>query len=146
MPSSNRGNEAMFSRTFFFVLILAVFSSTAGMADIDVPWVGWVVPANTEEASLFVLPDGSGPPLTEARLFGGQVVDASIVVGLIDINGNPIFNFPWEDIWLDPETDTSSPCWANGYGGFAADNVTDINGETTFATSLAGGGWAEGPT
>ena len=142
---ADRGSEEMFSRTFFFVLILAAISCTAGMADTGVPWVGWVTPANLEEASLFVLPDGSGPPLTEARYFGGDSADASIEVGLIDVYGNPIASFPWEDIWLDPETDNAYPCNAHGYGGFAADSNTDANGVTTFATSLAGGGWTEGP-
>jgi hypothetical protein len=135
----------MISRTFVLSLTIAVVSCNVVMADTGLPWVGWITMENTEEASVFVLPDGSGPSLSQAMLFGGLPVDASIVVGLVDIAGFAIANFPWEDIWLDPETETVSACLAFALGGFWANSNTDINGETSFSTSLAGGGWTEGP-
>ncbi len=130
-------------RNLILVLILAAFFSTTAMADTGIPWVGSISPANIDEASIFVLPNGTGPALTGALLFGAYVIDASIEVQLIDYNGAPIANFPWEDIWLDAESDTEFHCYLGGFGGFAADSSTDFNGITTFATSLAGGGWSE---
>lgn len=135
----------VFWRSLILVLMLAVLSSTAVMADSGIPWVGWITPANLNEASIWILPDGSGPPLTEALNFGGQTDDASIVVGLIDNNGDPIANFPWEDIWLEPGTATAMSCYGYENYGFPADHNTDANGETIFANPLAGGGWTEDP-
>lgn len=82
---------------------------------------------------------------TEAMLLGGQTVDASIVVGVVNDEGLPIVNFAWQDIWLNPETDTVFICNIPYPWGFVSDSSTDDDGETTFATSLAGGGWTEDP-
>lgn len=127
------------------ILVLTVFVCTTGMADTGIPYVGYITPANVEEASILALPDGSGSSLVHAQHFGGNDADASIVVGLVDLYGYPIPNFPWEDIWLDPETDTASSCIGNNYAYFPADSSTDVNGETTFTMALQGGGWTEGP-
>ena len=53
----------------------------------------------------------------------------------------------YEDIWLEGETPTLFSCGGIGNynSGFNPDSDTDANGETTFTTSLAGGGWTEGP-
>lgn len=132
-------------RTLAFLLFIEIISTAAVLGDTGVPFVGWITMDPGQEVSLFVLPDGSGPPLTEARFFGGQAVDATIAVGVVDIVGLPITLFPWEDIWLDAETLTASRCHAHANGGFCSDNSTNAQGETFFATSLAGGGWTEGP-
>jgi len=131
------------TNTILIFLMLAVGSMA--VADSGIPFVGWISPASQQEVSLFILPDGSGPPLTEARQYGGQVVDGNIVIALIDVLGYAIPNFPAEDLWLDAETTTDSQCLFVAPGGFRPDSNTDINGETVFATSLSGGGWTEGP-
>lgn len=133
------------SRLISLFLMLVIFFCSAGLADTGVPWVGWITPANLDEASLLVMPDGSGYSLHYAQYFGGDYADASIEVGLIDNNGNPIANFPWEDIWLDPETVTAIFCYPNLYPGFPADRNTDANGVTSFEIAFQGGGWTEGP-
>ena len=135
----------MYFRTFALVLIIALVCCTLVMADTGIPWVGWITTENIGETSIFILPDGSGPSLTQAMLFGGQIIDASILVGVIDTFGYAVVNFPFEDIWLDPETETASPCLVYALGGFWPDSNTDINGETSFSTPLAGGGWTEEP-
>ena len=74
----------------FFILL----TSGTALAESGIPWVGSITAANSAEASLYILPDGSGPALTQAMLFGGQVVDASLQVILIDINFDTIGGFP----------------------------------------------------
>jgi len=131
------------TNTILTFLMMGVGSMA--LADAGVPYVGWISPASQQEVSLFVLPDGSGPPLTEARQYGGQPVDGTIVIALIDVLGYVIPYFPAEDLWLDAETTTYSQCLFVAPGGFRPDGDTDVNGETVFATPLSGGGWTEGP-
>ncbi len=132
-------------RTFALVLGLFVCIGSSALADTALPYVGSIVAANTEEASIFVLPDGSGPPLTAAFAFGGQLIDASITLELVGCWGSPIDHFPPEDIWLESETETSFSCAYGDMGSFYPDSETDFNGITSFTSSLAGGGWTEGP-
>ncbi len=124
------------------VLVLLAGSS---MADTAFPYVDWISPANTVEASLFVLPDGSGPALSEAYQYAGQNIDATITLGLVTCWGDPIQGFPLEDIWLESEDDGLGVCNSGNVWGFSPDGSSDINGEVTFSSSLAGGGWNEGP-
>ena len=130
------------SYSFVMVLGLLLSSASPTMADTAFPYVGSIEQANNVEASVYVLPDASGPPLTEAMEFGGQQIDATITVRLVDCWGTPIADFPWEDIWLETESEGSGPCYPLG---FSAHSTTDNNGETNFSLSLAGGGWTEGP-
>ena len=135
----------MNSRIHVVATLLAVVFSTWGVASTSIPLVGWIISANTEEASIFILPDGSGPPLTQAMLFGGEVIDASIVVGVVNPIGQPVSYYPLEDVRLEPEVGTASSCLVQALGGFWADHDTDLNGEAFFSTSLAGGGWTVDP-
>lgn len=140
-----KGDAMKILQATVLTLLVAAHPGSLAMADTGIPWVGWIEPTSSQEASVFVLPDGSGPPLTEAKLYGGLPVDATIVVGLTDNAGYPIPYFPWQDIWLDAEVPTDFVCMTSSTHGFSADANTDTNGETLFATSLAGGGWSEGP-
>ena len=56
-------------------LIIVAGTSTFRTADAGLAYVGQITVANTEETSLFILPDGSGQPLTQAMAFGGQIID-----------------------------------------------------------------------
>ena len=94
------------------------------------------------QATLLVVPDGSGPPLTEARTPTGEIVDATIHLTMVDYcNGeNPVLGFPREDMWLESIGDGVVFC----VGGSIADENTDAAGHTQWSGPLAGGGFDEG--
>ncbi len=122
-----------------FVLLVGVVSFA--FADTPYPYVQWIDFPVEEDVSLFILPDGSGPDLSEAQGFGGTVVDATIRVKLIMVDGVAIGGFPGEDVWLQDESGSVFSC----PGGFFADNSSDASGIITFSSSMAGGGHTEGP-
>ncbi len=132
----------IFQRNFLAALAIVAATSSVVIAESGIPYV-WQITPHAEDVSLFVLPDDSGPPLTQAMTFGGQVIDASIDITLTDLYGAPVANFPFEDMWLDTETITGGRC--PGYGHFSPDTSTDYNGLASFTTALGGGGWTEGP-
>jgi hypothetical protein len=107
-----------------------------------VPYVDTITAANTEEVSLFILPDAAGSPLVYAQAYGGAATDARLTVRVVGADGAPIPYFPLGDLWLDSDATTQHPCvpW-----GFVGDDNSNSNGEVTFANPLAGGGWSEGP-
>jgi hypothetical protein len=91
---------------------------------------------------LFNVPNGEGSAFTEALTLDG-VVDATITLYLRDEDGDPVANFPTEDMWP----------MLGGFGGLAfctngtiADSKTDNNGVTTWVEPLIAGGWSEGQT
>lgn len=125
------------------VFLLLVVGTTAS-ANIPWPYVQSIsTPGMVQEtASLFVLPDGSGPPLTEAQVLGvGTTIDATITIVLTDGYGYSIVGFPSEDVWLDTANELQHFC----PGGGNPDGVSSNNGTMTFSSSLAGGGSFEGP-
>ena len=132
-----------FSQTFALAFIIVASTSTFRTADAGIAYVWRITTTNTEEISLFILPDESGPPLTTAMVFGGQIVDASITLLVTGFDGSPVAYFPHEDIWLDAESTTDSHC--PDYVHFSPDGLTDTNGQTSFTASFAGSGWSEGP-
>lgn len=94
----------------------------------------------TETVSVFSIPDGSGNPLSSVFIFGGNQVDGTVTVTLVDDAATPIFNFPLEDLWLESNTPAIVLC----AGGSVADDPTDVNGQATFSGALQAGGWGEG--
>lgn len=86
--------------------------------------------------SIFTVPDGSGNPLSESYLFGGQKIDATITLVLTDQFGNPVPNFPAEEMWLATMQDGLVRCSR----GSIADHPTDQDGRTTFSGAIYGGG------
>jgi hypothetical protein len=90
-------------------------------------------------ASVFNIPNGAGVGFDEAFL-GGAPVDATITVTLIDTQGDPIFLYPFEDLWLETSLGGLAYC----SGGTAADASTDEMGMTTFSNPLAAGGYTPG--
>jgi hypothetical protein len=86
-------------------------------------------------ASVFVLPNATGANFAVASLPGGTV-DATITVTLVDEFGDPIFLYPFEDMWLETSLGGLVFC----PGGTVADASTDALGETTFSNPIAGGG------
>ena len=90
---------------------------------------------------VMVVPDGSGTPLNQAFDENGNVVDATITMYLRDYAGDPIANFPYEDIWLDTGPGGMNPC----IGGANPDDNTDLNGMTSWTAPLEAGGYSDGP-
>ena len=97
------------------------------------------VTAAAQAVSVFVLPDGSGPPLSMANVFGGAQADATITLTLYDGYGDPIAGYPAEDMWLETGMGGLQFCEGSGI----ADANTDANGMTTFSGSFRGGGYSD---
>ena len=90
--------------------------------------------------ALLVFPDGSGPPMTEATLAGGAIIDATIYLTLYggcDSYGQLLVGFPAEDLWLESTDGSLVFC----SGGNIADGPTDQEGKTQWSRPLSGGGW-----
>lgn len=122
-----------------FVLMALILSLLAGGAlATDIPDLSncyATMPEGPLPRFLMVVPDGSGPPLSEARITGGAIHSAVISLWVIDNQGTPIFHYPAEDIWLAPSCESASFC------GFAhPDGPTDENGMTTFTGPYPAGG------
>lgn len=99
----------------------------------------WMDYTGTDPVSLFVVPDGSGSPLTEAMPGYGGTVNATIHVRLLDYSGNPIVGFPAEDMWLESLDGGLVFCPL----GTMADGPTDLYGLATWTGPLRGGGFSE---
>jgi hypothetical protein len=106
-------------------------SPTASFATID--------PSITSTVSVFVVPDGSGKALTEARTIDGQVVDATITVTYNDVAGNPVFRYPGQDIWIETSLGGLSAC----LGGTVSDGDTNLSGQTTITGPFRAGGTSD---
>ena len=130
------------------LIMLIGLASAAWSLDVPFPYVGAIEHGISGPATIMALPDGSGPPLSGARLVGGAEVDAGIRVRVITEYDDPIANFPWEDIWLqfDLVEGSATGCTHHmSYPGgiFQADESTDADGWTAFTMPLRGGGWSE---
>lgn len=129
------------------LLMTCVFLSLSGFVFFDTAQADWgpdlwLSSATMEfdgEASLFVRPDGQGKAFDEAYAWGGIAVDATITLELIGFSGDPIENFPWEDIWIASGDDGLIIC---NLGACPEDN-TDANGHTSWTMPLRGGGHSE---
>jgi|GEM_PF-1212842 len=120
-------------------LLAAGFAGALWAADIPVvPYVE-VSFATPGPLSLFCLPDGSGNPFTEAYNSLGQKVDGTLTLTLYDDfppRGDPVPDFPREDIWLMDLQGTLVSC----PGGLIPAANTDANGMTHWEQpALAGG-------
>lgn len=125
------------------ILLVLLLGSTA-FACVGVPDLDRSIIRQAFEglATLLVIPDGSGPPVTEALTGDGTVVDATIHVTIIgNCNGDdPVANFPFEDMWLESIGGGLVPC----QGGATADSNTDVEGHTQWSLPLRAGGYDEG--
>lgn len=134
-------------KTILLLAAVCTFISIGSIAWADQPYPfveSISMPGIDQEGiSLLILPDGSGPALTQARAVGsGVLTDATIIVRLITLGGNPIPNFPHEDVWLETDNDQQYFC----PGGSCADGPSTVYGEMTFSGALTGGGHHLGET
>lgn len=140
----------MVLRKLMGVFMVALVVCAASVAVANVPDLGLstaTMATTGQTLSLFNRPDGGGSPLTEAYVLngGGAKADATITLTLVDGLGNPIANYPFEDLTLscdDGAGQAMVPC----VGGVSADGNTDAAGQTTFAGTLRAGGWAAANT
>ena len=121
------------------VCLAALSVATLGFAGVPDVNNSTASTAATVQVSVFNVPDGTGKALTEARDAAGNVVDATITVTLLDAGMNPVYLFPFEDMWLETTLGGLAPC-ANGT---VADGSTDINGQTTFTGPFYAGGYTD---
>jgi len=117
--------------------------AVAGIPDLSRSTAVTAYPGGT--VSVETLPSGDGRPLNAARTSNGTagntaIVNATITLTVKDGNGDPIYLYPSEDLWLQTTSGGLKLC----PGGSVADFSTDINGQTTFSHAIYGGGHSEG--
>ncbi len=138
------------SRKLSFCAVALVLAATAGADGGPSPihsTVGFVDPG-AAGALIYVVPSGTGPALSDARLLvvcdppSGTVVEsvnASIVLTLRDYSSLLIWNYPAEDMWLQGEGGNFDWC----VGGTNADQNTNLDGQTFWVNPLRAGGCVE---
>lgn len=99
------------------------------------------VTAAGQPVSCYVMPDGTGDPLSDVTVFGGGRIDATITLTLVDGGGVPVADYPAEDLWLGTTLGGLALC----EGGAVADANTGPDGVTTFSGPLRGGGHSDLP-
>lgn len=121
----------------------------AGIPDLDTSSCDMLNVADGVNVNVYNVPDGSGYLMTEARQWtnaSGVWDDATVTVTLLDSGSNPVFAYPFEDIWLEnpPAVAPGGPYDTPGLvacpNGTVADASTDINGQTTFSGPFYAGG------
>ena len=130
---------------FISIMILLMIipvsaAQSAGIPDLDNS-LAWLQNPAAAGATILSFPDGNGRPLTTARLPDGTLVDATIMVQMLDNGYVPIANFPFEDIWLETVDHGLIPC----LGGTVADVNTDYEGVSFWSAPLQAGGFSLGP-
>jgi hypothetical protein len=133
------------------LVALSLLLAAAPAGATFIPYVGEIIFDAPDVASILMRPDGNGPPLTAARLEGGDPADATIHVRLVDHDYQPIAHYPDVDMWIQFDLDPGNADGCADYGPsfpggvFIADHDTDADGWTEWTAPLAGGGWTEGP-
>jgi hypothetical protein len=124
------------------VCLISLSFATLGFAGVPDHAACTASSAHTGLVSVFSNVDGLGNRIDHCRAWNttgaGVTEDATITLNVIDTFGNPIFQYPFEDMWL--ETDGTDLMICNG--GSTADASTDVNGLTTFSGTIYAGGWS----
>lgn len=132
----------MLRRNFMglMVCLISLSFATLGFAGVPDHAASSATTAATGLVSVFSNVDGLGNPINGAKAAASSAsVDATITLTVVDTDGFNVFQYPFEDMWL--ETDAGGVALCNG--GSTADASTDVNGEATFSgTIFAGGGSA----
>lgn len=130
----------MFRDKLVKLLICCSLMACAAAARAGIPDYGncYVENFAPETVSCVVCPQGDGSTLSECYVYGsGPVQYPAIKLTLLDINLDPVVNFPAEDMYL--ATTGPAPVMVTCPGGAIADSNTDPNGETTFGNPLFAG-------
>ena len=122
------------------ICVAALGVSTLGVAGVpDLENSTATLPAGIPQVSVYLSPDGSGNLMTLARAINTPAqdhVDATITVTLLDAGMNPVFAYPFEDMWLETTLGGLQACT----NGTLANATTDINGQSTFVGPFFAGG------
>jgi hypothetical protein len=119
------------------VCLISLSFATLGFAGVPDHAASSATTLATGIVSVFTNVDGLGNPINGAKAAAASAsVDATITLTVIDTDGFEVFQYPFEDMWL--ETDAGGLVLCNG--GSTADASTDINGQTTFSGTLFAGG------
>ena len=128
----------MVRRKLMGLLVCTLALSLASFAWAGVPDLGFSTLSGAMEpvqVSVYSLPNGAGHGLDDVYVLGGVKVNATVTVTLLDSNLQPVFNYPFEDLWVDSSLGGIVYC----PGGTTADANTDANGQTTFTNALFAG-------
>ncbi len=119
---------------FVCSLVMGIASmAVAGIPDLT---LSTATTAATVQVSVYSLPNGNGKALTSAKAISSTTpVNATITLTLKDGNGDPIFLYPSEDMWLE----TSLGGLVHCAGGTVASASTNALGVTTFVNAILGG-------
>ena len=129
----------MLRRFLLGIMVLSLASlAWAGVPDLSLSTAS-IDPA-ADGASVFIIPNGQGASFDQAVLPGGNIVDATITLELLDTDGNAIFGYPFEDMWIETTGGTFTPCAGNA----TADASTDEMGMTEWQLPLTAGGNSAG--
>jgi hypothetical protein len=125
-------------------LLLLVVGPAGLVAASDIPTVPYVEAsfATAGPLSLFCSPDGGGHPFTQAFTAQGDRVDGTLSIILYSDMppwGDPVPNYPAEDIFLVDRVGDLAPC----NGGTIPDHDTDAEGRTRWTNPLRTGGHVE---
>ncbi len=137
----NRAMPILLKRSLMVLSAVGLATVCLAADHTDWPYAeAWTV--SDVPASVYTHPDGNGHPLAHCQAFGGDLGhDATIIMRVVTMGGDPIENWPFEDLWIEPNQGGMFACIA----GNCADANTDANGETSFATPLAAGGYSNYP-
>ncbi len=122
------------------VCLAAAGAAAQGTGIPPLPWVE-VTRSAGQPVSLFCTPAGGGCAFTESFAFGGAAVDGTVEIVLWSDEtgyGEPVANFPAQDIWLGTAAGSLVPC----VEGTIPDQDTDADGRTRWALPLRAGGLA----
>ena len=116
--------------------VLVLSFASASWAGIPDPTESYATTMAGSQVSVLNSPNGAGSPINACYGLGtGPTIDATIELWVRDAFGDPIYLYPFSDMWLETEVKGMVLC----PGGSVADQSTDINGYTTFSGSMFAG-------
>jgi hypothetical protein len=113
------------------ISVIAVPAMATNIPDPDMSYVIWAY-EGTDPVTLLNFPDGGGASFVEVRDQAGTVFDGTITIVVLDHYGNPVPDFPREDIYLLSDDGGMVPCM----GGTRPDENTDFNGMSHWINPL----------
>ncbi|MFO7654437.1 MAG: hypothetical protein R6X25_11530 [Candidatus Krumholzibacteriia bacterium] len=126
------------------VVCIMVISAAAASANVPSLTLSTATTAAAGPVALFNLPNGTGNAFTAARAAppspgtAGPIVDATVTLTLLDGNGDPISNYPGEDLWLGTTSSNFFAC----NNGTIADFNTNAAGQTVWVDPMLAGGFS----
>ena len=142
----------MKNRLMFLAALLGILVAGFGAALAQVPIAANSnanMPGATAPVSVMVLPNGTGPQLTNCYYFGGLPANGVITVQLLDAAFDPVPNWPNRSIRIN-HTPNIAPNWCPDswypppmHAPNCADQVTDAGGFTRFSLAYHGGWWQD---